>query len=203
MGAAESVVGERSNDVGAGVGAFKVFAQNTGRCVEEPLGEGEIALNLGSGKIRWPGWISVDGNDLAEVKADLLALPFADGYADRVAAVHVLEHFYYWDAPKFLAECKRVLKPGGRIILELPCMDKVFSHIGIRLRKGEQPAPTFSWLPLWGDPRYEDPAMCHKWGYFKADMHRVLTDAGFVDVKGEEPRYHFPTRDMRATATKP
>jgi SAM-dependent methyltransferase len=137
------------------------------------------------------------------MKADLLTLPFPDNHADRAAAIHVFEHFYYWDAPKFLREVKRVLKSGGKLVLELPCMDKVFSHISIRLRKGESPSPTFSWFALWGDPRYEAPAMTHKWGYFKADMHRLLTDAGFIDVQGEEPNYHFPRRDMRCVATKP
>lgn len=133
----------------------------------------------------------------------MLALPFSDGYADRIAAVHVFEHFYYWDAPTFLAQCWRVLKPGGKLVLELPCMDKVFSHIAIRMRKGEVPSPTFSWLALWGDPRHRDPAMCHRWGYFRGDMRKVLDDAGFVEIQDEEPRYHFPMRDMRATARKP
>lgn len=137
------------------------------------------------------------------MKTDLLAMPFPNDHADRAVAVHVFEHFYFWDAPKFLAEVKRVLKVGGKIVLELPCMDKVFSHIAARLRKGESPSPTFSWLAIWGDPRYESAAMTHKWGYCKADMVKVLTEAGFVDVKSEEPNYHFPKRDMRFVATKP
>jgi hypothetical protein len=120
-----------------------------------------------------------------------------------VAAIHVFEHFYLWDAKKFLAEVKRVLIPGGLLVLELPCMDKVFGHIATRLAKGEQPSSTFSWLPIWGDPRHEDPAMCHRWGYFRNDMVKMLTDAGFADVREEEPRYHFPIRDMRFVATKP
>lgn len=102
-----------------------------------------------------------------------------------------------------LAEWLRVLKPGGKLILELPCMDKVFSHISVRLRKGESPSPAFSWLAIWGDPQHKDAAMCHRWGYFKSDMVKVLTDAGFVNVCDEQPRYHFEVRDMRVTATKP
>jgi hypothetical protein len=120
-----------------------------------------------------------------------------------VVAIHVFEHFYLWETKPLLAEWKRVLKSGGKLILELPCMDAVFGHIAARLRKGEAPNASFSWLPLWGDPRYEDPAMAHKWGYFKADMLKVLGDAGFADVKLEEPNYHFPTRDMRVIGTKP
>ena len=132
-----------------------------------------------------------------------MKLSFPDNHADRVAVIHVFEHFYRWEIEKVLAEWKRVLKPGGKLIIELPCMDKVFNHIFVRMKKGENPSPAFSWLPLWGDPKHEDPSMCHRWGYFKVDMVRVLTDAGFINVSDEEPRYHFPSRDMRFTAIKP
>jgi SAM-dependent methyltransferase len=172
--------------------------------VEEPLRAGEIALNLGSGRIRWPGWVNVDAfSDRADLGADLLRLPLPNDHADRIAAIHVFEHFYLWETEALLAEWKRVLKPGGSLVLELPCMDKVFGYIAARLAKNEQPAPAFSWLALWGDPKHKSPAMCHRWGYFKSDMGKVLTDAGFTEIRNEEPRYHFPCRDMRMTATKP
>jgi ubiquinone/menaquinone biosynthesis C-methylase UbiE len=137
------------------------------------------------------------------VQCDLRELTFPDGHADRIAAMHVFEHFYFWETQPLLAEWKRVLKPGGKLVLELPCMDKVFSHIAHCLVKGEQPSAVFSWLPIWGDPKHKDPAMCHRWGYFKSDMVNLLNQAGFVDVAHEDPRYHFPMRDMRVVATKP
>lgn len=132
-----------------------------------------------------------------------MSLPFLDGKADRLLSVHLFEHLFFWDVPKALAEWKRVLKPGGVLVIELPCMDKVFNHIFLRMKKGKNPSPSFSWLALWGDPKYQNPAMCHKWGYFKHDMVELLTKAGFEQVKDEEPNYHFPTRDMRFTAVKP
>lgn len=137
------------------------------------------------------------------MKADVGALPFADGHADRVCSVHLFEHLNYWDALPALREWLRVLKPGGKVILELPCMDKVLNHIFIRMKKGESPSPTFSWFALWGDPRYKATEMQHKWGYFKSDIQRLLAEAGFVQIQDEEPNYHFPTRDMRFTAIKP
>lgn len=132
-----------------------------------------------------------------------MALPFPDGHADRAAAIHVFEHFYLWQTPALLAEWKRVLKPGGKLVLELPCMDYVIGHIAMRMAKGEKPQAYMSWLPLWGDPRYKSPAMAHKWGYFKGDIVQALTNAGFKDVRLEEARYHFPHRDMRVSAIKP
>lgn len=183
---------------------MKISASNTGVCAEDPLEEGEIAIHLGSGRHRWDGWVNVDGfDDAADVKCDIKELWLPDNHADRMCAVHVFEHFYHWEVNEVLREWLRVLKPGGTLILELPCMNKVFGYICTTISKGEPLSPTFSWLPIWGDPRYGRPEMCHRWGYFKADMDVVLKGAGFENISHEEARYHFPIRDMRVTARKP
>jgi SAM-dependent methyltransferase len=52
------------------------------------------------------------------VCGNLVALPFADGAADVVASLQVIEHL--WDQPAFLAECRRVLRPAGTLLLTTP-----------------------------------------------------------------------------------
>jgi SAM-dependent methyltransferase len=52
------------------------------------------------------------------VRANLVALPFAAGAADVVASLQVIEHL--WDQPAFLAECRRVLRPAGTLLLTTP-----------------------------------------------------------------------------------
>jgi ubiquinone/menaquinone biosynthesis C-methylase UbiE len=137
------------------------------------------------------------------IQADIGALPYENGTVDRIAAIHILEHIYQWEVDGVLLEWFRVLKAGGKLILELPCLDRVLNHIFLRMKKGESPSPGFSWFALWGDPVYKDPAMCHRWGYFKADMPLLLERAGFLNIAEEEVRYHFPQRDMRFVAFKP
>lgn len=51
-------------------------------------------------------------------KIDMLAIPYADRTFDFVMANHVLEHVA--DDVGALAELRRVLKPGGRAILQTP-----------------------------------------------------------------------------------
>lgn len=60
---------------------------------------------------------------LAKVKADIHQLPFADNTFDAVLCNHVLEHVA--DDIKALQELKRVLKPGGWAILQVPFFSPV------------------------------------------------------------------------------
>ena len=52
------------------------------------------------------------------VRANLAGLPFAAGAFDVVASLQVIEHL--WDQPAFLAECARVLRPAGTLLLSTP-----------------------------------------------------------------------------------
>lgn len=134
---------------------------------------------------------------------DVKKLTFPDNHADAIAAIHLFEHFYQWEAQPVLEEWKRVLKPGGKLILELPSMEKVFKYIANAIDRNLPMSATFSFLPIWGDPKFRSTAMCHKWGYFFSSLRIELIKAGFTDVVPDKARYHFPQRDMRVTAFKP
>jgi SAM-dependent methyltransferase len=51
-------------------------------------------------------------------RGNLARLPLADGGVDVVASLQVIEHL--WDQPGFLAECARVLRPAGTLLLTTP-----------------------------------------------------------------------------------
>jgi SAM-dependent methyltransferase len=55
---------------------------------------------------------------LAAVRGNLAVLPVAADSIDTVVSLQVIEHV--WDHPQFLAECTRVLRPGGLLVLSTP-----------------------------------------------------------------------------------
>lgn len=55
---------------------------------------------------------------LHPLRANLAALPLADGAVDVVVSLQVIEHV--WNHPQFVAECLRVLRPGGQLVLSTP-----------------------------------------------------------------------------------
>ena len=70
------------------------------------------------------------------VQADGMALPFAGGEFDLVLSHAVIEHVA--DAPLYLRECRRVLRPGGRIFLSTA---PYLSFAGAHLPRLRVPVP--------------------------------------------------------------
>ena len=161
-----------------------------------------IRLNLGCGNKKLSGYIGVDfadnySGDKPDVESDLRALPFADDYADEVLAVHVLEHFYVWEAADVLKEWKRVLKPGGKIAIEVPCLDKI---INLYFQHQGQPPVNLSMWGFYGDPSYKDPRMVHHWCYSVGALRALLETVGFKNIVEHRPKFHVEQRDMRMEA---
>ena len=160
-----------------------------------------LKLNLGCGRKILPGFINVDfpnnySGKKPDLECDIRVLPYQDNTIDEVMAIHVIEHFHLWEVPDVLKEWHRVLKPGGKIILECPCMNKVIYYLNM-----PELVMSHTMFALFGDPGYLDPHMTHKWCYFKEHLS-ALVGRKFVDVKVEAAQYHYPERDMRVTGIK-
>jgi predicted SAM-dependent methyltransferase len=191
---------EHPTIAGAVIRDGKFLSANTARCVEDNYG---TAYNLGCGTKLWDGWVNVDlYSKTADLKCDLRKLEVASDTADAVAAIHVLEHFYEWEVFDLLTEWKRILKPGGKMILELPCMDKVFTYVHNCIVKREPIEKFMSLHALYGSPVYEDPAMCHRWGWFEKPLEQMLESVGMERIEFKKPNYHFHFRDMRIECFK-
>jgi ubiquinone/menaquinone biosynthesis C-methylase UbiE len=159
-----------------------------------------VQVNLGCGRRVLPDWINVDKKARGvepDVDADVRELPFENEYADEVMAIHLIEHFYLWEAPGVLMEWKRILKDGGKLILECPDILKAAKF----LLEGSK--DNYSMWPLYGDPSHMDPLMCHKWGYTPDSLKRLMEFVGFRDISQEPAQFHMKDkRDLRMVGYK-
>jgi len=176
-----------------------------------PPNDGKVRLNLGCGDKILEGYINVDfaesrkGNK-PDVIADLRELDFSEGYADEIMAIHVIEHFYLWEAEEMLKHWLTILKPGGELILECPniltAAKRLVENPELAAKAEGKDGQIAMW-PLFGDPSWRDPLMCHKWGYTPLTLVELLKKCGYEDVRQEKAMFkQKEPRDMRIVGAR-
>lgn len=156
----------------------------------------DLKLHVGAGTSHLPGWVNIDVHP-AELSINInRGLPFADASARLIYASHMFEHLYYpGEALRFLAECRRVLRPGGRLRLVVPDMeayirayaesdDSFFEHrrrTWTNLPEGRTHLEEFLAYAGAG-PGPASFLESHKYGYDYQTLAKALTAVGFTGV---------------------
>lgn len=159
-----------------------------------------MKLNCGCGQYLLTGWCNVDEDPATPADAHyrIPPLPMPDGTVEEIYAGHFLEHLERQEADLFLAECFRVLEPGGRLGIVVPDTRLIMK----RWLAGEPDAvevPRGEWhdmkdldevckVFLYGRPE-ADPR--HRWSWEVRTLARAMHEAGFLNLQ-EIDRYRFP-----------
>jgi predicted SAM-dependent methyltransferase len=142
-----------------------------------------------------------------DVICDLRQLTsFENESADEILSVHVIEHFWRWEALDILKEWMRVLRPGGTMILECPNLLSACEALLANPDAGASPGKDGQrtmWV-FYGDPTWRDPLMVHRWGYTPRSLAQLMEEAGLVNVRQEPAQFKLrEPRDMRVVGEKP
>jgi ubiquinone/menaquinone biosynthesis C-methylase UbiE len=148
---ANVAAGQRVLDLGCGTADLAADLNGAGADV---IAADVAQAALDRAHIRHPGLelrkLEIDGE-----------LPFADGSFDAVFSSEVIEHVA--DTARWLSEVRRVLAPGGRVLLTTP------SHGRLRLLLG-------------GIERYSEPLGDHLHLYTARSLRALLADFGFGEI---------------------
>lgn len=122
-----------------------------------------------------------------DVVADITdTLPFESESAEMLYASHLLEHVSTDDVPRVLAEWRRVLRPGGVLLIAVPDLEAIARVIVDR--PGWFTPPHNPWLgAIYGGQK--DEWDFHKTGFTAPWLAYCLDQAGFGDAKRVD---HFP-----------
>lgn len=174
-------------------------------------------LNLGCGKYLIPGWINADLYRHADVVFDIRARwPIPDGQLIGVRLEHVLEHVAYPDeALHVIAECYRVLTPGGTVRVGVPDSEKAISAyvegedaMYFRIARERWHPPEVR-LPIEHlNYHFRDRFGEHLFAFDRQALSNLLSRAGFVGIQ-PAPFDHTLDREdreegtLRLSGTKP
>jgi predicted SAM-dependent methyltransferase len=156
-----------------------------------------LLVNVGCGPFGREGWVNLDlfpapGVTLrVDCRRDL---PLADGSARGIHVEHYFEHLEPGiERPRFLAECRRCLEPGGVLRIIVPDMRKyaeaylspgwdLLNEVGCG---GELPQATFATkIEALNHVFVQDGE--HYGGFDEEYLRRTLEQAGFADVEQVE-----------------
>lgn len=173
----------------------------------DPWNHEPRVVNLGAGSLYSPHEITVDlrGGENINFRCDIRKLPEDWGNSfDAAKANHVLEHFSYTQTKEVLQEWYRIIKPGGKIVLDVPDIQAAAEH----LAKGDQDILINGMFwgdqgnDFWQQPPYGE---IHEGRYlpwsFKNNSHfsgftpkylgKLLQEVGFVEVEGSRGDYNL------------
>ncbi len=112
-------------------------------------------INLGCGRRFHSEWLNFDvaPSDSSVIAHDLQKpLPLEDATCDVVYHSHVLEHLPKAQAPAFIAECFRVLAPGGVLRVAVPDLENIarqyLRQLDLAATGDEQAADRHAWMTL-------------------------------------------------------
>lgn len=140
-----------------------------------------MKLELGSGRNPDPEYdvhLDIDPTHTPMVIADASVLPFADQSFTRIKVVDVLEHISYRDTQRVLAEWARVMKPKGRIYIQVPeARVAIEQFVSGELRVNPELDPpkisTLAWILLGGHYDEEYTLDAESWRF---NAHYALFD---------------------------
>jgi GT2 family glycosyltransferase len=165
-----------------------------------------IKLNLGSGGMEYPGYLSVDLHDKrASIIMDVTKLDLDDNSVAEILAIHVFEHLNPYKALGILKEWHRVLKPGGKLIMEMPDIEQLcrrFVTAPTPERYGILNA-VYGSVNTTGEGDPSDITSPHLFGWWQQSLRDHLTNAGFVDVVFGPEQYPHPESNLHVEAQKP
>lgn len=127
-----------------------------------------------------------------------------DSTVDEIHAYHVIEHFEVYKVNDILKEWLRMLKPGGKLILEQPDLIKACQWFlkGVK-EQDEKILLHMAMLPFYGQPDPKAPLMAHKWGWWPESLAYAMDKAGLKNIEQHPAETHMKdVRDFRLVGEK-
>lgn len=155
-------------------------------------------LHLGCGTIQLPGWFNTDFflQSPGALFLDATSrFPIADSSFDYVFHEQMLEHVTYLQGLEMLRECRRILKPGGKVRIATPKLDVVLGLFAPKRTPAQERYIRLVIDSLPPGERVYDPCfvlnnLMHNYGhlfvYDAASLRRSLLEAGFKEPVGCE-----------------
>jgi SAM-dependent methyltransferase len=198
--------------IGEGTLSNKEFPEYSARIVKENGFKNmlkynkHIKLNLGSGGVEVPGYLNVDLYDQrAHIIRDVTNLDLPENSVEELLVSHNFEHINPYHATEILVKWKNILKPGGRLIMEMPDLEALCKRF-VTATKSERYGITncfYGSVNTSGVGGPDNITSPHLFGYWPDSIKEHLEWAGFINIIFGPEIYPHPESNMHVEAQKP
>lgn len=165
-----------------------------------------IRLNIGSGGIEHRGYLSVDLHDQrANIIMDVTQLDFPENSVSEILAIHVFEHLNPYHCLDILKRWRKILKPGGKLIMEMPDVEALCKRF-VTANTGERYGilnAVYGSVNTTGEGGPDKITSPHLFGWWPQSLWDHLTNAGFVNIVFGPEIFHHPESNLHVSAEKP
>ena len=158
-------------EAGCGTGQWVQYLSKLGH---EVIGIDYAASGLEVGRLHNP--------NLNLIQADFRNLPFKDETFDYIVSFGAIEHDI--EGPEYaLREFRRVLKPNGKLMCSVPCLNfyRTLGYLYLEINKWLKSRKTLRYL--WGK---KEPFVFYEYIWSFGEYKRILNECGFelIDMQG-------------------
>jgi predicted SAM-dependent methyltransferase len=164
-----------------------------------------------------PGWLNTDLYPKAFGCVTLDAtkpFPFQPGSFDYIFSEHQMEHIAYSDAANMLRESHRILRPGGKLRIALPCVDRLVALFTSSPSDSQQKYAAVRTEECYPGTKRPNPCFAinaafmnwgHRFLYDRETLKSLLTEIGYTDIQffeaGQSDDTNFAGIEMRTSET--
>lgn len=164
-----------------------------------------IKLNLGAGGIEYKGYLSVDLYDQrANIIMDITKLDFEDNTITELLASHVFEHLNPYKCFDILKDWYRVLKPEGKLIMEMPNIEELCKRF-VTASKSERYGilnAVYGSVNTTDKGDQSEITAPHLWGWYPEILYDHMAAAGFRNITFMPEQIKHPESNFRVEAIK-
>ena len=165
-----------------------------------------IKLNVGSGGVEVPGYLSVDKYDTrANILMDVLDLELPENSVEEILASHLFEHVNPYHSVELLKKWLKILKPGGKLIMELPNIEELCKDF-VTANKQQRYGILNCIYGAVNTKESGDKSEItspHLWGWYPEMLYDHLGWAGFANIVFGPEQIPHPLKNFRVEAIKP
>lgn len=170
-----------------------------------------IKFNVGCGQDKLEGYIGIDKFDnSADINEDFFDVAIPDNCADEILASHLIEHIPHHRGPELLAKWFNILKPNGKLVMELPDLEglcKAFAETEDDDKRFELTVCMYGVVTGERVPSEETlkegTKFPHRWGYYPKVMKLLLEEIGYKNIQFMPQQGIHMGKNFRVEAIKP